>query len=122
MRALLAHKEGRLGLMSRLKYGTGMRLMECVRLRVLDLDFDNGLILVRNGKDGSSAGREKGPGSNGANLRIFILKIRYLQRKQHKRGATRTPFRVVSAHGTASNVASRRRRGRANRCFIGIPA
>ncbi|MBK1646047.1 hypothetical protein CKO25_15615 [Thiocapsa imhoffii] len=26
--------------------------MECVRLRVLDLDFDNGLILVRNGKGG----------------------------------------------------------------------
>jgi integron integrase len=52
MRALLAHMDGTLGLMARLTYGTGMRLMECIRLRVLDLDFDNGLILVRNGKGG----------------------------------------------------------------------
>jgi site-specific recombinase XerD len=52
MRALLAQMDGTLGLMARLMYGTGMRLMECVRLRVLDLDFDNGLILVRNGKGG----------------------------------------------------------------------
>lgn len=44
--------DGTFGLMARLMYGTGMRLMECVRLRVLDVDFDNGLILVRNGKGG----------------------------------------------------------------------
>lgn len=35
-----------------LMYGTGMRLMECVRLRVGDVDFGNGLIIVRNGKGG----------------------------------------------------------------------
>ncbi|MCJ7602475.1 MAG: integron integrase [Desulfobulbaceae bacterium] len=37
-------------LMAALLYGTGMRLMECVRLRVQDVDFDQNLIMVRDGK------------------------------------------------------------------------
>jgi len=37
-------------LMGALLYGTGMRLMECVRLRVQDVDFDRNLIMVRDGK------------------------------------------------------------------------
>ena len=37
-------------LMASLLYGTGMRLMECVRLRVQDVDFDLGQIMVRGGK------------------------------------------------------------------------
>ena len=36
---LLAAMEGRYGLMAGLLYGTGMRLMECIRLRVKDIDF-----------------------------------------------------------------------------------
>ena len=38
------------GLMARLLYGTGMRLMEVVRLRVKDVDFERAEILVRDGK------------------------------------------------------------------------
>jgi integron integrase len=38
------------GLIARLLYGTGMRLMEGVRLRVKDLDLARGEILVRDGK------------------------------------------------------------------------
>jgi integron integrase len=37
-------------LMANLLYGCGMRLMECVRLRVLDVDFGYQQILVRNAK------------------------------------------------------------------------
>jgi integron integrase len=37
-------------LMASLLYGTGMRLMECVRLRVQDVDFDYRQIAVRNAK------------------------------------------------------------------------
>ena len=40
------------GLIARLLYGTGMRLMEGVRLRVKDLDLSRGEILVRDGKGG----------------------------------------------------------------------
>ena len=36
--------------MSSLLYGCGMRLMECIRLRVLDIDFDYKKILVREAK------------------------------------------------------------------------
>ncbi len=36
--------------MARLLYGTGMRLMECVRLRIKDVDFARGTITVRSGK------------------------------------------------------------------------
>jgi integrase len=46
--AVLGRMDGIYGLMARLLYGTGMRLMECVRLRVKDVDFDWGEILIRD--------------------------------------------------------------------------
>ncbi|MEE4377584.1 MAG: integron integrase [Candidatus Competibacteraceae bacterium] len=49
-KALLDTLNGTFGLMAGMLYGTGMRLMECVRLRVLDVDFDYGQITVRDGK------------------------------------------------------------------------
>ncbi len=52
VRRLLAEMSGLTGLMAGLMYGTGMRLMECVRLRVKDIDFDYGTITVRDGKGG----------------------------------------------------------------------
>ena len=36
----------------KLMYGAGLRLMECMRLRVKDVDFDDSLLLVRDGKGG----------------------------------------------------------------------
>jgi integron integrase len=39
-------------LMCSLMYGGGLRLLECCRLRVKDVDFDRGEITVRNGKGG----------------------------------------------------------------------
>jgi integron integrase len=47
---LLVLIEGTAGLILRLLYGTGMRIMECLRLRVKDVDFARGEILVREGK------------------------------------------------------------------------
>ncbi len=47
---MLARMDGVYGLMARLLYGTGMRLMECVRLRVKDVDFERREILIRDGK------------------------------------------------------------------------
>ena len=49
---VLARLEGRDWLMASLLYGTGMRLMECVRLRVKDVDFSRNEITVRDGKGG----------------------------------------------------------------------
>lgn len=38
------------GLMARLMYGAGLRLMECCRLRVKDVDFARGQLVIRQGK------------------------------------------------------------------------
>ena len=47
---LLALMQGQVWLVASLLYGTGMRLMECLRLRVKDVDFGRNEILVRDGK------------------------------------------------------------------------
>lgn len=48
--ALFKQLEGKHWLMAGLLYGSGLRLMECVRLRVKDIDFDKRCIIVRDGK------------------------------------------------------------------------
>ena len=63
--AVLERMEGTHGLMARLLYGTGMRLMECVRLRVKDLDFGQREIMIRDGK--------------GAKDRVTVLPERLVQ-------------------------------------------
>ena len=47
---LLAHMEGVTALLARLLYGTGMRLMEGMRLRIKDVDFERHVIIVREAK------------------------------------------------------------------------
>jgi integron integrase len=37
-------------LLAQLMYGCGLRLMECLRLRIKDVDFENDLLMVRSGK------------------------------------------------------------------------
>ena len=48
--ALLAAMDGSIAVVARLLYGTGMRLMEGLRLRVKDVDFDRQVIVVREAK------------------------------------------------------------------------
>lgn len=47
---VLSQLEGTPALMARLLYGSGLRLMECLRLRVKDVDFERREILVREAK------------------------------------------------------------------------
>jgi integron integrase len=49
-KAVLSHLKGDKWLMASLMYGRGMRLMECLRLRVQDVDFARNEILIRDGK------------------------------------------------------------------------
>jgi integron integrase len=48
--SVLARMEGTTALLAQLLYGTGMRLMEGMRLRVKDVDFDRHAIIVREAK------------------------------------------------------------------------
>ena len=50
VRDLLAGMRGTGRLMAELMYGAGLRVLECVRLRIKDIDFANGYIVVRGGK------------------------------------------------------------------------
>lgn len=52
VRKLLGHLSGTVRLMASLLYGSGLRLMECVRLRVKDIDFAYAQITVRDAKGG----------------------------------------------------------------------
>lgn len=47
---ILSHLSGVNRLMAMLVYGCGLRLMECMRLRVKDIDFERNMITVRSGK------------------------------------------------------------------------
>lgn len=47
---LLAHVDRRHDLIARLLYGAGLRLLECLSLRIKDIDFDRAVIVVRSGK------------------------------------------------------------------------
>jgi integron integrase len=49
---VLGEMKGTHLLMAKILYGGGLRLMECVRLRVQDLDFERGLVYVRGAKGG----------------------------------------------------------------------
>lgn len=50
VKRLLAAMDGVHGLIAALLYGTGMRLLECLRLRVQDVAFERNLIVMRRGK------------------------------------------------------------------------
>jgi integron integrase len=50
VQSLLGAMSGKYKLMARLLYGGGLRLMECTRLRVKDIDFAQHQIIVRDGK------------------------------------------------------------------------
>ena len=52
VRAILRELRGTPWLMVSLMYGSGLRLLECARLRVKDVDFERLEITVRNGKGG----------------------------------------------------------------------
>jgi integron integrase len=48
--ALLKQLEGEYWLMASLMYGSGLRVMECIRLRIKDIEFSQRAIIIRDGK------------------------------------------------------------------------
>jgi integron integrase len=62
-------------LMVGLLYGAGLRLMECLRLRVQDIDFGNREIMIRNGKGGKDR-RTMFPDTLAAPMREHLARVK----------------------------------------------
>ena len=100
---LLAVMDGRTWLLASLLYGTGMRLMECLRLRVKDIDFARNEILVRDGKGGKDR-RTVLPRSLIESLQREIERSRRLHALDlaDGRGSTRLPHALARKYPRAA--------------------
>ncbi|MFN9487345.1 MAG: integron integrase [Cyanobacteriota bacterium] len=77
VRAVLGGMDGVEALVSEVLYGSGLRLMEALRLRVKDLDFERRELTVRDGKGGKDR-RTMLPLGVGERLREQLLKVKCL--------------------------------------------
>jgi integron integrase len=84
-RLLSALRPGTGSLIIKLLYGTGMRLMECLRLRVKDVDFGSGRIMVREGK-GDKDRVTTLPESLEGELKAHLSRVRLLHEKDLAEG------------------------------------
>ena len=86
LRGVLGRMHGLPRLMANLLYGSGLRLMECCRLRVKDLDFGRPEIVVREGK-GSQDRRTMLPTGLRVPLMEQVERVRELHEQDLKEGA-----------------------------------
>jgi integron integrase len=100
---LLAMTELRYQLPLRLMYGTGLRLMELLRLRVKDVDFARRQILVRAGK-GDRDRVTVLPDSLRAELQVHLEKLRLEHQREvaAERGEVSLPAEVEHKHPAAA--------------------
>lgn len=84
-RAVLAHLDGGKWLMASLLYGAGLRLMECVRLRVKDVELAQRQILVRDGK-GAKDRVTMLPDALAEPLRAHLEKVKILHEQDLREG------------------------------------
>jgi integron integrase len=85
VKALLEALEGVNWLMASLLYGAGLRLLECLRLRVKDLDFSSNQILVREGK-GNKDRRTMLPAIMKGPLAAHLERVRQVHKRDLGRG------------------------------------
>ena len=86
VRAVLGRIEGIPGLMAMLLYGAGLRLLECARLRIKDVDFGANEIVVRAGKGGKDR-RTVLPAAVKTSLSRHIERVRAQHDADLRRGA-----------------------------------
>ena len=91
VRAILDRMEGTTKLMASLLYGSGLRLMECVTLRIKDIDFTRGEITVRAGK-GNKDRVTVLPGSLRASLEAHMARVRELHKRDLAQGYGQAPL------------------------------
>jgi len=100
---VLAQITGTPHLMASLLYGAGLRLMECVRLRVKDVDFDYRQILVRDGK-GEKDRRTMLPEPLLEPLRHHLIKVRWQHEEDVRAGggSVYLPYALERKYPTAA--------------------
>jgi integron integrase len=103
LRHVLAHLDGRNWLMASLLYGSGLRLMECVRLRVKDVDFQYRQITVRDGK-GQKDRVTMLSESSSAVLKHHLERVRLMHKKDLADGYGQTylPYALERKYKNAS--------------------
>jgi site-specific recombinase XerD len=91
------------GLFGRLLYGTGMRLIEGLRLRVKDLEFDRRAVIVREGK-GAKDRVVMLPASLEAPLRAHLARVHALWALDRSQGApgVQIPFALERKYPRAA--------------------
>jgi len=85
VRAVLARLDGVEALVAGVLYGGGLRLMEALRLRVHDLDFQRSQITVRHGKGGKDR-RTMLPARMAEKLKRHLEEVRSLHRQDLAEG------------------------------------
>ncbi len=80
VRQVIAKLEGTYRLIGQLMYGSGLRLLECLRLRIKDVDFGRGEVTVREGK-GHKDRRTMLPASVRPALTVHIERVQRLHEK-----------------------------------------
>ena len=100
---ILARLEGSPRLMAALMYGSGLRLLECARLRVKDLDFDRREIVVRDGK-GQKDRVTVLPAGLEQPLRQQIARVRIVHEADVQQGVrVELPFALAVKYPNASH-------------------
>lgn len=85
VRQVVEQLEGTQALMVKLLYGTGMRVSECTRLRVKDLDFEASVLTIRGGK-GDKDRRTVLPKSLRIGLQGHLARVKALHEMDLKQG------------------------------------
>lgn len=101
---VLEHLTGVHHLMASLLYGAGLRLMECIRLRVKDVDFGYQQIIVRDGK-GEKDRRTILPSILAEPLRRQIERVHLLHQEDVRRGYGRVylPYALERKYPNAAS-------------------
>jgi integron integrase len=103
VQAILARLEGTHLLIACLLYGSGLRLMEALRLRVKDIDFERGELTVRQGKGGKDRVTML-PSSLHQNLQDHLRRVRIVHQADLREGfgAVELPFALARKYPQAA--------------------
>jgi len=103
VRALLHALDGTYALMAGLIYGSGMRLMECLRLRVKDVNFPENHLLIRGGK-GAKDRVTTLPQKYQAQLQNHLSRVKELHEKDLRDGLGEVslPFALAQKYHSAA--------------------